>query len=142
MFSVGVLGAVRSDDSEFANDDVPAGSAVLSCGVAVGVDGAGLSSATLVGVDGAGRASAELDIELHPAKEFEYVFKLRFCTSRSVLQACSKKWSYLHIHYNQVYPEFRGSNHHENVPLQCHVALITHNESCLFLMPSNSPQQI
>jgi hypothetical protein len=28
------------------------------------------------------------------------------------------------------------------VPLQCCVALITHNESCLFPILGNSPQQI
>jgi hypothetical protein len=39
-FSVGVLGALWSDGSE----DAPAGSAVLSSGVVVGVNGVGLSS--------------------------------------------------------------------------------------------------
>jgi hypothetical protein len=67
------------------------------------------------------------------------------CISALHVQLCKHaqiKWSYLHIPYNQVYPEFRGSNHHENVPLQCCVALITHNESCLFPILGNSPQQI
>jgi hypothetical protein len=71
MFSVGELGALGSDGSEFANDDVPAGSVFLSSGVVVGVDGTGLSSSVVVGVDGAGRAGAELYVELRPAKEVE-----------------------------------------------------------------------
>ena len=76
MFSVGVFGALWSDGSEFVHEDAPAGVAVLSRGVAVGVDGAG-------------RAAAELDVELLPAKELEYVLERRPCTSRSALQAYS-----------------------------------------------------
>jgi hypothetical protein len=49
--------------------------------------GRGLSSTVVVGVDGAGRASAELDVELCPAKELEYCFERRPCTSCSTLRA-------------------------------------------------------
>jgi hypothetical protein len=55
----------------------PGGLAVLSRGV---------------GVDGAGRAGAELDDELLPAKELEYVLERRPCTLRSTLQANSNNW--------------------------------------------------
>lgn len=47
------------------------------------------SRGVVVGVGGAGRAGAELDVELLPAKELEYVFERRPCTSRSALQAYS-----------------------------------------------------
>jgi hypothetical protein len=53
----------------------------------VGVNGVGLSSTIVVGVDGVGRAGAELDVELCPAKEFEYCFERRPYTSRSALRA-------------------------------------------------------
>jgi hypothetical protein len=75
--------ALRSDGSE----DAPAGLAVLSSGGVVGVNGVGLSSTIVVGVDGIGRAGAELDVELCPAKEFEYCFERRPYTSRSALRA-------------------------------------------------------
>jgi hypothetical protein len=68
-------------------EDVPAGSAVLSSGIVVGVNGVGLSSTVVVGVDGAGTAGAELDVELCPAKELEYCFERRPFTSRSALRA-------------------------------------------------------
>lgn len=67
------------------------GSVVLSSSVVVAIDGAGLSSVVVVGVDGSGRASAELDVELRLAKELEYVFQRRSCTSCSTLQAYSNK---------------------------------------------------
>jgi hypothetical protein len=57
----------------------------------VGVDGSRHSSTIVVGVDGARRAADELDVELCPAKELEYVFELCSCTSRSALQACLNK---------------------------------------------------
>jgi hypothetical protein len=70
-----------------SHEDGPAGSTVLSSGVVVGVDGVGLSSIVAVGMDGAGRAGAKIDVELRPAKELEYVFEWRPCTSRSMLLA-------------------------------------------------------
>jgi hypothetical protein len=82
MFSVGVLGALWSDGSE----DAPAGTAILLSGVVVGVNGVGLSSSVVVEVDGTGRAGAELDVELCHAKELEYCFERRPCTSRSSLR--------------------------------------------------------
>jgi hypothetical protein len=48
-----------------------------------------LSRGVVVGVDGVGRAGAELDDELLPAKELEYVFEQYPCTSCSALQANS-----------------------------------------------------
>ena len=48
---------------------------------------AGLSRGILLVVDGAGRAGAELVAWLLPAKELEYGFEQRPCTSRSALQA-------------------------------------------------------
>jgi hypothetical protein len=54
---------------------VPAGLAVLSRGVGAGVDGAG------------GASADELDDEVLPAKELEYVFERHPCISRSTLQA-------------------------------------------------------
>jgi hypothetical protein len=72
----------------------------------VGLDGVGLLSVVVVGVDGAGRAGAELDVELRPAKEFHV----------QLSKHTQIKWPYFHILYNQVYPEFRVSNHHENMP--------------------------
>jgi hypothetical protein len=77
---------------------------------------AGRSRGVVLVVDGAGGAGAELVAGLLPAKELEYVFKRRPCTSRSALQAYANNVVYHYIPYNQVYPEFRGSNHRENVP--------------------------
>ena len=48
---------------------------------------AGLSRGVVQVVDGAGRAGAELVAGLLLAKELEYVFERRPCTSRLALQA-------------------------------------------------------
>ena len=48
---------------------------------------AGLSRSVVLVVDGAGRVGAELVAGLLPAKELEYGFEQRPCTSRSALQA-------------------------------------------------------
>jgi hypothetical protein len=50
---------LESDGSEIANE-----ADVLSSGVVVGEDGAGLSSVVGVSVDGTRKAGAELDVEL------------------------------------------------------------------------------
>jgi hypothetical protein len=94
-----------------------------------------------VGVDGAGRGGAELDDEFLPAKVLEYVLELCPCTLRLALQANSNNWSCQHILYNQGCPEFRGSNHHESVPLQRQIPPIYHNESYLFATRGSSPQE-
>jgi hypothetical protein len=71
-----------------------------------------------VGVDGAGGAGAELNDELLPAKELEYVLEQRPYTSRPALQANSLIGSCQHILCNQVCAEFCGTNHHESMQLQ------------------------
>jgi hypothetical protein len=43
----------------------------------------------VAGMDGAGGVGAESDLELYPAKELEYGFERRPCSSRSALQANS-----------------------------------------------------
>jgi hypothetical protein len=48
---------------------------------------AGLSRGVVLVVDGACRAGTELVAGLLPAKELEYIFERRPCTSRSALQA-------------------------------------------------------
>jgi hypothetical protein len=73
---------LENDGSEIATE-----ADVLSSSVVVGEDGAGLSSVVGVSVDGARRAGADLDVELCPAKELEYCFERRSCTSHSVLRA-------------------------------------------------------
>jgi len=91
-----------------------------SCGRNNGVEGAAglavLSHGVVLVVDGAGRAGAELDAGLRPTKELVYVFDRRPCTSVQLCKHIQIMWSYQHIPYNQVYPEFLGSNYRENVP--------------------------
>jgi hypothetical protein len=77
---------------------------------------AGRSRGVVLVVDGAGRAGAELVAGLLPAKELEYVFERDPALHVQLCKHMQTMWSYHYIPYNQVCPEFRGSNHRENVP--------------------------
>ena len=75
-----------------------------------------LSRGVVVVVDGAGRGGAELDVGLRPAKELAYSWIGAATLHVQLCKHIQRMWSYQNIPYNQVYPEFRGSNHRENMP--------------------------